>query len=497
MKTLAWLGLLLASQFIAPTQITQSVVPAALYRDDQILVLPRPGADNALAELRRAWQSEVRGTFPSLGGLQVVSVPPPETVASLIEKFQQSGWVQYAEPDYRRFLNVVPDDPKFTGGALWGLHNTGQNGGTADADIDAPEAWDLIHDASNVIVAVLDTGIRYTHEDLAANLWTHPLDGGHGFNAFDGSTNVLETSGSGHGTMVAGVVGAVGNNGKGITGVAWRVQLMAGKCFDAAGNSSDSLIIACLDYARTNGAQIILGAFDSPAYSQSLSNAIVAARDAGIIFVSSCGNAEPPAYQPVNVDVNPRYPAGYDIDNIVSVAYTDRNDQLGVLSNYGATNVDLAAPGENIYTTHVATDTFYTDFYSGTSLAAPHVAGALALMKARFPTEPPQQLIQRLLSAVDPKPALQGKCATGGRLNLYRALSPPIRLTPLAAPGDWPFRLRVSTGPNRRCVVETSTDLVQWQPVHTNITSATGTFDYTAATPTNAASYFFRATAAP
>jgi subtilisin family serine protease len=290
------------------------------------------------------------------------------------------------------------------------------------------------------------------------------------------------------------VVGAVGNNGKGVTGVAWHVQLMAGKCFDGAGNSSDSLIIACIDYARTNGANVMIGAFDSPGYSQSLSNAIYTARDVGIIFVSSCGNAPPPPpYTPVNVDVSPRYPASYDIDNIVSVAYTDRGDNLGVLSNYGATNVDLAAPGEQIYTTHVATDNFYTGFYSGTSLAAPYVAGAFALLKVKFPTETHQQLIARVLTSVDPLPALTGKCATGGRLNLRKALSPPVQLTSISASSVLPYQLRVHAGPNRSCVIESSTNLTTWLPVHTNITSALGTFDYTDSASTNAPHYFFRA----
>jgi subtilisin family serine protease len=494
MKTLVTLGLLVLGTVTALTQSASLVSPTAAYRSDRILVMPRSdlGTD-ALAQLHNTLKSHALGSFPGIGGLQVVSVPEGETVPGLIGKLQQSGLVEYAEPDYLRFLNAVPNDPKYTDGTLWGLNNTGQGGGSTDADIDAPEGWEVLSSASNIVAAILDTGIRYTHEDLAANMWLNPLGGGCGFNAITGTTNVMDDSGTGHGTMVSGILGAVGNNGKGVTGVAWRVQLMAGKCFDSAGNSSDSLIIACIDYARTNGAHVMVAAFDGTGYSQSLSNAIYAAREAGIIFVSSCGNAPPPTYVPVNVDASPRYPACYDVDNIVSVAYTDRNDNLGVLSNYGATNVDLAAPGEQIHTTHVATDSFYFGFYSGTSFAAPYVAGAFALMKVKYPAETHQQLIARVLTATDPRPSLAGKCATGGRLNLRKALSPPVQLTSVSAPGALPYQLRVSAGPNRSCVIESSTNLTNWLPIHTNTTSAAGTFDYADSASTNAPRYFFRA----
>src|SRR6185312_1271164 len=138
------------------------------------------------------------------------------------------------------------------------------------------------------VVAVLDTGIRYTHSDLASNMWVNPIDGGHGFNAFTGTNDPSDDNG--HGTEMAGILGAVGNNGIGIVGVTWRVQMMACKCLDSSANGSDATVIACIDYARTNGAQIINASFDSPGNSIAVSNAIVAARDAGIIFVASAGN---------------------------------------------------------------------------------------------------------------------------------------------------------------------------------------------------------------
>ena len=392
----------------------------AEFRADQILVQPKEkvGSDT-LANFHAIHKSEVLKTFGNLKRLQVLRVPEGETVSSLISKYQQSGLVEFAEPDYIVHASAAPNDPSYLNGTLWGLNNTGQNGGTPGADIDAAKAWDVLNSASNIVVAVLDTGIRYTHEDLASNMWVNPIDGGHGFNAFTGTNDVNDDSTSSHGTFVAGVLGAVGNNGVGVVGVAWRVQMMACKCLNSAANGSDSTVIACIDYARTNGARIINASLDTPGTSLAVSNAIGAARDAGIIFVASCGNGNqfsPPA----NVDVTPRYPACYPIDNIISVAYTTRNDVLGNFSNFGPTNVDLAAPGDQIYTTSSSSDNSYFPplgsgiNIAGTSFAAPYVSGACALMLAKYPAENYQQIIARILKATDPGPALAGNVLRAG-----------------------------------------------------------------------------------
>ena len=466
------------------------------YRTDQILIQPRKNVSpQAITKFHADRQTEVLKSFPRMGGVQVLRVPKNESVASMIEKYKASGLVEFAEPDYIVHADATPNDPKYLDGTLWGLNNTGQNGGTPDADIDAPEAWDVLNSASNVVVAVLDTGIRYTHSDLASNMWVNPIDGGHGFNAFTGTNDPSDDNG--HGTEMAGILGAVGNNGIGIVGVTWRVQMMACKCLDSSANGSDATVIACIDYARTNGAQIINASFDSPGNSIAVSNAIVAARDAGIIFVASAGNGS------TNVDFSPTYPCCYDIDNIVSVAYTTRTDDLGNLSNYGATNVDLAAPGDKMLSTHNASD---SDYYppsflpinlAGTSFAAAYVSGACALMKAKYPAENYQQIIARILKATDPVPALAGKCVTGGRLNLWKALSPPINLVSVPGTGGAPFQLRVSAGANRSCVIEASPDLVTWTPIFTNTTAADGTFDFVDASSASAAHRFYRAEAAP
>jgi subtilisin family serine protease len=286
-------------------------------------------------------------------------------------------------------------------------------------------------------------------------------------------------------------LGAVGNNGKGVAGVAWRVQIMACQSFtNSSGVGAISDVVACLDYARTNGARVINASWGFSPDSLALSHAISSLRNAGIIIVAAAGNSTN------NIDVSPTYPASYTFDNIVSVAYTTRADALGAASNFGATNVDLAAPGEHIYSTFVATDNFYVAI-SGTSFAAPYVSGVCALMLAKYPAETHQQIIARVLAATDPLPGLAGKCVTGGRLNLRKALSPPIQLTPLSIPVALPFQVRVAGGANRACVLEVSTNLTYWSPVFTNTTAANGTFDYTDNQSLNSARRFFRATSTP
>jgi subtilisin family serine protease len=451
------------------------------WREDQFFVQPKRNVPVAhFDNLHTANGCKVLRRFERLGNLQLLNVPAGKRLSDLLAAYQRSGMVEYAEPDYIRTLAAAPNDPNFVNGTLWALNNYGQNGGTPHADINATNAWDLLTSASNIVVAVLDTGIRATHEDLAANMWVNPNDGSHGTNSYAGTTDSNDDAADGHGTDIAGIIGAMGNNGIGIVGVAWQVQLMACKCFNSGGSASDSTIINAIDFARANGARIMNASFSSTGFSQSLSNAMYAARDAGIVFVAAAGNSS------ANTDVTPYYPACYGIDNIVSVGYSTKTDTVGQVSNYGSTNVDLFAPGEAIYSTSNASDTSYwppsflAPFIVGTSYSAAYVSGAFALVAARFPTDTPQQLISRVLGGVDARPSLAGKCVTGGRLNLRKALSSPIKLSVLSATNN-AFALRVSSGPNRTFTVQTSTNLLDWLSVSTNSTSGTGIFDYSEA----------------
>jgi len=371
--------------------------------------------------------ARVLRSFPRLG-VQVLELPGAVDIRERIESYRASGTVDYAEPDYEVHVSTTPNDPQYLNGVLWALNNTGQNGGVFDADMDAPEAWNMRTQATNVIVAVIDTGIRYTHEDIAANIWTNPaeipgngidddgdsfVDDVHGINAITHTGNPNDDHG--HGTHVAGIIGAVGNNGIGVVGVAWRVQLMACKFISSSGSGYVSDAITCIDFARTHGANVMNNSWGGTGYSQALKDAIDDAGAAGIIFVAAAGNSS------INNDAIPFYPAAYTSDNMVTVAATTRTDALAYFSNYGQRSVDVGAPGYDITSTWYTSDSAYTSL-SGTSMATPEASGVIAMLKAQFPGENYHQLFNRLYSSVDSLNALGSKCRTGGRVNLAKAL---------------------------------------------------------------------------
>jgi subtilisin family serine protease/regulation of enolase protein 1 (concanavalin A-like superfamily) len=427
------------------------VARPAGHRSDRILIRASKGADEGkLQALHRALGSGVLRKVAAAGGTEVIKLPPGLDVAKALERFRASGAVEFAEPDYLVQPLLAPNDFHYVNQDQWNLHNQGIYGGTPGADIMAEAAWDLRTDASNIIVAVIDSGVRYTHEDLAANMWVNPGESGtdaqgrdkrtngvdddangyvddvHGMNVLNGSGNPWDDWG--HGTHVAGIVGAVGNNGLGVAGVAWRVKIMACKFITGAGQYSVSDAITCLDYARVKGAKIVTASWGGYAFqSQALRDALTALRNAGILVAAAAGNDNS------NNDTMPLYPASYDLDNIVAVAATDRTDNRAGWSNYGAASVDLGAPGAPVFSTFADSDRAYR-YYDGTSMAAPHVAGAAALIWARFPADTHQQVIQRMISTADPLPSLAGRTRSGGRLNLAAALGSSAPPPPAPAP---------------------------------------------------------------
>lgn len=490
------LAMILWGLGVIPSHAEDHAIPASTvmgaHAETKFLILPKAGADPArLAGFHAENHCKRVHEFPSLRNVQVLLAPPQMPLAELLRRYQNSGLVEYAEPDYQvHFESVFANDPAFLEGTVWALNNAGQDGGLPNADIDAPEAWSALTSASNVIVAVVDTGIRYTHEDLAGNMWTNPEDGGHGINALTGSADPNDDNG--HGTRIAGIIGALGNNGLGTVGVAWRVQLMACKFADQShGAVSDALV--CLDFALTNGAQIVNASWGLDEFSLSLSNALSALRTAGILVVAAAGN------QSRNVDVLPRYPACYDLDNIVAVTATTRRDELYASSNVGATNVDLAAPGDEIYSTDSQADDAYA-FDFGTSMATAYTSGAAALARAAHPADSPAQISARLLAATDGLTSLNGLCVSGGRLNLRKAVgvapSAPLLNAAVALPNG-PFVLRIWADPGRSYVVDMSSNLSQWRPVSTNLTDLRGSAMFTNVLEANIASGFYRVRLGP
>ena len=223
---------------------------------------------------------------------------------------------------------------------------------------------------------------------------------------------------NGHGTHVAGIIGAVGDNAKGIVGVAWSVQIMACKFLDSAGNGYNSDALTCIEFARTNGAQILNLSWGGSEYSEAISNAISAVRAEGIIVVAAAGN------NARNTDVSPFFPASLPLENIVAVGASSRTDSIWSLSNYGPASVDLFAPGVSIYSTSFGSDGSYAN-RDGASMSAAAVSGAFAILRQGNPGVSASVLIEQLLAAVDYAPAYLGKCVTGGRLNLRKAIDRP------------------------------------------------------------------------
>ena len=351
-----------------------------------------------------------------------------------LEKLNKNPNIEYAEPDYVRYIDsTVPNDPYFAD--LWGLHNEGQTGGTVDADIDAPEAWDLTTGSSNVIVAVVDSGVDYNHDDLIANMWTNPgeipnnsldddgngyIDDYYGINTVDDSGDPMDDRG--HGTHCAGIIAAAGNNDIGVAGVCWTAKIMALKFLDADGEGYISDEVKCIEYAIEKGAHIINASLGGPGFSYSEKRAIDSSKDAGILFVAAAGN------DGSDNDEKPFYPASCDCDNIIAVAATNYKDNLASFSNYGAYSVDVAAPGASIYST-VPNNQY--SHKSGTSMATPCVAGLAALILSYY--GPPaqekrilsldwQQVKNRILSGADQISSLEGKILTRGRINAFNSL---------------------------------------------------------------------------
>ena len=402
-------------------------------------------------------------------------------VARVVQQLEKLDAIVFAEPNYHVSIGLFPDDSQFSD--LWGMHNTGQTSGTDDADIDAPEAWEVETGTHQIVVGVIDTGVDYSHPDLYQNIWINQdeipaeiknqlvdvdADGLYTFIDLNSSSNwdtqdpsslVSDINGNNyidagdllgdtawsdgtdtdnngyiddlfgwdfvngdndpyddndHGTHVSGTIGAMGDNGEGVVGVNWDIQIMGLKFLDVNGGGYISDAVSALDYAVAEGAVLTNNSWGGGGYSQAMYDAISQSGQSNQLFIAAAGNDNN------DNDQLASYPASYDLGNVVSVAATDKDDQYAGFSSFGSSTVDLAAPGSAIIST--TPDGLYESF-SGTSMAAPHVSGAAALIWSADPSLTNDDVKQALMDHVDSLGSTSKETLTNGRLNVFRAMS--------------------------------------------------------------------------
>lgn len=357
-----------------------------------------------------------------------VTLPSGLRTEDAVAKYLKIEDVIAAQPNFYYHLVATPNDPGFPDPAMYGL-----------TKISAPQAWDLETGSSSVVVANIDTGMRYTHEDLAANMWKNPgetngngidddgngfIDDYYGYDFRYNDPDPLDQHG--HGTHTGGTIGAAGNNSLGVVGVNWNVKIMAIKIYSpAATDTTSAMLINAYNYVRLmkeRGVNIVAtnnsygGCAEACGYDQATKDAIDALGEAGVLNVFAAGNSG------VNVDITPEYPGSYNSPSILTVAASNSADNR--VFNYGVVNVDLAAPGVGIRSTTYNSDSSYGN-KSGTSMATPHVTGAAALLAAHFPTISAASIKATLMNTVDLLPQWNGVVKSGGRLNVFRALQQP------------------------------------------------------------------------
>jgi thermitase len=416
-----------------PAQANSDAAPG------ELIVRFAPGADAGdRHEIREQAGVGLDAALP-VPGLQLVDVAQGQSTEDAERALERSGDVLYAEPNYYRRAFLRPNDPGF--GSQWAFENVGQFGGLPGADINAVAAWDITTGSPSTVVGVVDTGLALDHPDLGGASWANPGESGLGreSNGVDDDGNGLVddvrgwdwVSGdpnpadpNGHGTHVAGTVGARTGNGQGVAGTSWNSRLMALRTMSADGVGTVANFVRAYRYAAAKGARVVNLSFGSPAFSRAEQDAIAAAP--GVLFVTAAGNGGADGIGDDN-DRFPEYPCAYPLGNIVCVAATNIQDQLAFASNYGGATVDLAAPGDSILSTWPGGGYQYL---SGTSMATPHVAGAAALLLAARPDLNTAGLRMGLLAGVDVLAPLVGRMTSGGRLDLRRMLeaaSPAIQ----------------------------------------------------------------------
>ena len=414
----------------------------------EVLVRFKQGVSlETIRSVAARFNDRVEDEIESVSGLVAIDDLDDADPALVADQYSNlSDFVDYAEPNFEIRLEPqpndlsrrdlvhrepgvsIPNDPQFA--EQWALNNLGQDGGKDRADIDALKAWGISQGSNKVVVAVLDSGVDYTHKDLVANMWMRPesvpqyideeLGSFDDLRGYDADADIADPmDDNGHGTHCAGVIGAEGDNNEGIAGINWRVQIMPLKFLGKGGFGSTKNAIEAINYAidrKSKGVnvRVISASWGSTSRSKALEDAIRAAGDAGILFVAAAGN------NGTDNDRRPHFPSNYDLPNVISVAALDRTDALASFSNFGVKTVHIAAPGKDILSTWLNDD--YRGA-SGTSMATPHVSGVAALILSKSPNMSVAKLRERLLSSVDTLAILEGRIASGGRLNAAKALS--------------------------------------------------------------------------
>jgi subtilisin family serine protease len=383
----------------------------------------------------RALGGSVKYQFHTQGA-QVVKFQNTKSDVDLAKKAKAlmgRGDVEYVEANTIMHISRLPNDTEFA--KQYGMHNTGLNGGIAGADIHAPEAWEVSTGSKNVVVGIIDTGVDYTHKDIAPNYWENPGESGLDANGADKHTNGIDDDGNGfiddfrgwdfanndndpmddhaHGTHCAGVIGAHGNDGNGVTGVNWDVSLVGLKFLTGSGSGTLENAVKAIEYGTSLGLTLTSNSWGGGGFSQTMLDAIKAAGEHNVLFVAAAGNNSS------NNDSTASYPASYDLPNVISVAASDNKDQMASFSNFGSRTVHVAAPGVDIFSS-VPGNTFRA--MSGTSMATPHVAGLAALIKATIPTASASQIRARILGGVDRSAYWSSRVSSGGRINALNSI---------------------------------------------------------------------------
>ncbi|MFZ9001465.1 MAG: S8 family serine peptidase [Bacteriovoracaceae bacterium] len=408
--------------------------------------------NNVANKLSTLGAESVRAVNVSFGNFYVAKFDTKSSIKGIIQGLESDPDIEYSEPNYiykaigkRENVLYSPNDPQFS--KLWGLNNTGSNdpntrSGVAGADIKALKAWEIERGDRGVKIAVIDTGIDYNHKDLRDQMWVNEAelngeegvdDDGNGYvddiHGYDFANNDGDPiDGHGHGTHCAGTIGA-SHNDVGVAGVMENVTFIALKFLTDQGSGSTEGAIKSIDYATKMGVDIMSNSWGGGAYSEALKEAIERAAEQGIIFTAAAGNSG------TNNDASPHYPSNYDVINVISVAASDSSDKLASFSCYGSKTVHIAAPGKNILST-VKNNGYAV--YSGTSMATPHVSGALGLLISKEGRLPLDEVRDRVMATSDVVKQLRGKVISGsGRLNTYNLLTDtrPERTDPKES--DW------------------------------------------------------------